>query len=228
MTSDLRGTHAVLFDVDGTLIDSNYLHVQAWSEALEAAGRPVDDARIHRAIGMDSAKLLAELLGEEAESDVGEKAKAKHAKRYKKVAPRLRPFAGARDILKALSERGMTVVLATSAPPDELANLRKALDAEDFISLATSADDVETAKPEPDLIKVALDKAGATPQTAMMIGDAVWDGVAAKRARVPFIGVRSGGRSAAELTEAGAIAVYDDVAQLLRELDSSPLRPLLS
>ena len=218
---------AVLFDVDGTLVDSNYLHIQAWSEALQAVDFPVDDARIHRAIGMDSSKLLDTLLGSQV-ATVGNKAKSVHSKRYKKLTSRLRPFQSAKDLLKAVHDHGVLGVLATSAPPDELAELRKVLDAEEFISLATNADDVETAKPEPDLLHVALDKAGVTANNAVMLGDTVWDGVAAAKAGITFVAVRSGGISAAELREAGAVEVYDDVSHLLRELSSSPLRSLFN
>jgi len=218
---------AVLFDVDGTLVDSNYLHIQAWSEAFDAAGSPVDDARIHRAIGMDSAKLLSSLLGDDAESSIGAKASKKHKKSYRKLAGRLRPFDSSKALLQRLFDGGLQVALVTSAPPDELAELRKALDSDAFVSMATSADDVETAKPEPDLIQVALDRAGVTATDAVMVGDAVWDGVAARRAGVPFIAVLTGGNSVAELTDAGAVAVYENVGELLQKLDTSPLRPLL-
>src|ERR1700712_5200718 len=120
---------AVLFDIDGTLVDSNYLHVQAWSEVLGDLGHPVDDWRIHRSIGMDSKKLLAALLGENADR-IGGQAKAGPQGRYAKLADRLRPFAGARDLLSTVSGRGLQVVLATSAPEEELRNLLQVLDAD--------------------------------------------------------------------------------------------------
>ena len=211
-------TPAVLFDIDGTLVDSNYLHIQAWSEALQHLGHPVDDWRIHRCIGMDSKKLLAELLGDGVER-LGEAAKAEHATRYAELAGRLRTFAGARDLLAAVAGRGLQVVLATSAPEEELRNLLKVLDVDQWTAHITSAEDVETAKPEPRLLEVALDKAAVPPDLAVMIGDAVWDGQAATRAGIPFIGLRSGGISRAELVDAGAVAVYDDAADLLAGLD---------
>jgi len=210
-------TPAVLFDIDGTLVDSNYLHIQAWSEALQHLDHPVDDWRIHRCIGMDSKKLLAELLGDQVDQ-LGEAAKAEHATRYAELAGRLRTFAGARDLLAAVAGRGLQVVLATSAPQDELRNLLKVLDADQWTAHITSAEDVETAKPEPGLLEVALDKAAVPPTLAVMIGDAVWDGEAASRAGIPFIGLRSGGNSRAELSDAGAVAVYDDAADLLAGL----------
>ena len=219
-------TGAVLFDIDGTLIDSNYLHIQAWSEALEKVGRPVDHCRVHRAIGMDSTKLLESLIGDDADGDVGERATRRHSKRYRKLAPRLRKFDGARELLAKVRELGLQVVLATSAKPEELERLLEVLDAERSISAVTSAEDVEQAKPEPDLVVVALQKAGVAADQAILIGDTVWDGEAARRAGVRFIGVLSGGIGAAELLAAGAIAVYDNVQQLLDEFATSAIASL--
>ncbi|RFA08872.1 HAD family hydrolase [Subtercola boreus] len=217
---------AVLFDIDGTLIDSNYLHVFAWSLALNDVGHRVDDWRIHASIGMDSSKLKDELLGADAER-LGEAATDAHSARYADLTGELRPFAGARDLLAACAARGLRVVLATSAPEDELKKLREALDAEDSLHAVTSADDVETAKPEPDVVRVALERAGVDASRAVMVGDTVWDVEAAARAGVSCIGVLSGGIGAAALREAGAVAVYDDVAALLAGFDESPLAALL-
>jgi HAD superfamily hydrolase (TIGR01509 family) len=210
---------AVLFDIDGTLVDSNYLHIEAWGHAFADAGLAVDAWRLHRCMGMDSAKLLETLVGD-APVD---RAKELHTSYYADMRPRLRAFESARELLRELDERGVTVVLATSAPEHELEMLRDVLDLEDAIAVVTSAEDVESAKPDPDIVQVALGKAEAPASEAIMIGDTRWDVEAAARAGVACIGVLSGGISAAELTEAGAIAVYDDVAHLLRELDSSPL-----
>ena len=223
MTAGTPGTQrAVLFDIDGTLVDSNYLHIDAWSRALESVGNPVDAWRIHRGIGMDSSKLLTELLADR-EAELGDAAKDAHTANYAGLTDRLRPFEGARDLLRELHTRGFTVVLATSAPDEELKELRACLDIEDALDAVTSSEDVEQAKPDPDIVKVALDKAGVDAASAVFVGDTVWDAEAAGRAGVDFVGVLSGGISAAELTEAGAIAVYRNVEELLRELDSSPL-----
>jgi HAD superfamily hydrolase (TIGR01509 family) len=218
----------VLFDIDGTLVDSNYLHVAAWSQAFVNAGRPVDDRRTHRAIGMDSAKLLAALL--EIDEDhvdddpTAQRAKSAHRELYRALSHRLRPFTGARDLLRALADRGHRVVLATSAPPDELELLRQVLDVEPFLAGVTSSDDVDTAKPAPDIVRVALGTVGADPADAVFVGDSVWDGAAATRAGVRFVAVRTGGgASDAELREAGAVAISDDVAELLDGLDDGPL-----
>jgi HAD superfamily hydrolase (TIGR01509 family) len=212
---------AVLCDIDGTLVDSNYAHIVAWSRALAEVEVPSDTWRIHRALGMDSDKLLQALLGDEA-SRVGEEAKELHTRYYVEAASGLRPMAGARELVMALTDRGLRVVLATSAPDDELAILRGVLDLDDVVAGMTSASDVEVAKPEPDIVRAALAVAGAEPHEAIMLGDAAWDMRAAAAAGVASVGVRCGGLAAAELLEAGAVAVYDDPASLLEDLGDSP------
>jgi HAD superfamily hydrolase (TIGR01509 family) len=211
---------AVLFDIDGTLVDSNFLHVDAWDRGLADAGIPADAWRIHRAIGMDSSKLL-DAVAAGAPEEATKRAKELHSEYYKQSADRLRHFESAPDLLRELDGRGLRIVLATSAPEDELEILRGVLDVEDALDVVTSAGDVETAKPEPDILEVALSRAEAEPGEALLVGDTVWDVAAAKAAGVDTIGVLSGGVSAAELTEAGAVEVYEDVAELLRRLDES-------
>lgn len=213
---------AVLFDVDGTLVDSNYLHVESWAHAFADVGADVSSWRIHRAIGQDSAKLLDSLLGDKAD-ELGDRAKDLHSQYYKELASRLKPLDGARELLGELSKRGLTIVLATSAPEDELAILTDTLDVDDAIHATTNADDVETAKPDPSIVEVALSKAGVSAGEAIFVGDSVWDCIAASRAGIRTIGLLSGGFSSAELLSAGAIAIYDDPAALLRELSLSPL-----
>jgi HAD superfamily hydrolase (TIGR01509 family) len=177
---------AVLFDIDGTLVDSNYVHVATWSKALAELGHPVDSWRIHRAIGMSG---------------------------------------GARELIQTLTGRGLRIVLATSAPDDELQVLRKVLQAGDADAPATSASDVASAKPEPDIVEAALEKARASASAAIMVGDTVWDVESAARAGVRCVAVCAGGTGALELRDAGAAAVYDDVADLLAQLGASPLAP---
>jgi HAD superfamily hydrolase (TIGR01549 family) len=213
---------AVLFDIDGTLVDTNYLHVDAWLRAFADVGHPVDSWRIHRAIGMDSAKLLEALLGDDADR-LGDDVKERHRIRYAADEDRMRAFTDARALLDELAHRDLRVVLATSSPPEEFAMTTKALDAGDAVMTATTSSDVDTAKPAPDVVQVALEKAGVDPSAAVMVGDAVWDVRAAGDAGVRCIGVRTGGAGAQELLDAGAIAVYDDVAALLAGLDDSPL-----
>lgn len=198
--------------------------MQAWSEAVAAAGRPADDARIHRAIGMDSDLLLEKVLGRDTPDTVTKRAADEHADRYRALTPRLRTFDGARELLHAIHSGGQQVVLATSAPPAELEALLAVLDAGDDIDHVTSGNDVDRAKPDAELIAVALDRAQVPAAEAVLVGDTVWDGEAAARAGVAFVGVLSGGIGRAQLTAAGAVAVYDDVATLLGDLAASPLR----
>lgn len=223
--NDDRTRSAVLFDIDGTLIDSNYLQVQAWSQAFAAAGAPVDDARIHRTIALESRRMLETLLGDRVD-ELSDRAKDLHASFYEGLADRLRPFTGARDLLAAVASHHVGVVLATSAPGNELKLLRAALNAEDTLTAVTSAEDADTAKPAPDLLEAALAKVAVTAANAMMVGDTVWDGQACQAAGVRFVGLLSGGIAEAELRAAGAIAVYDDPNDLLDHLEDSPLATL--
>ena len=213
---DATGT-AVLFDIDGTLVDSNYAHVDAWWRACREAGAPVDAWRVHRAIGMDSAMLLETLLPDESD-DVRSTAKTYHSAYYAEQMPRLRLLPGARDLLCAVAEAGHAVVLATSAPENELARLRELLDAEEWLTAVTSSEDVDDAKPDPGLVQVALDRAGVEADRAVMVGDAMWDVEASGKAGVRCVSVMTGGIGGDELRGAGAAAVYDDAAAVLADL----------
>jgi HAD superfamily hydrolase (TIGR01509 family) len=216
---------AVLFDIDGTLVDSNYLHVHAWCRAFADVGMPVDAWRIHRSIGMDGTTLV-KTLTEGADDDVRSQAKDLHSKYYKENASLLRPLPGARGLLEAVEKLGVQVVLATSAPDDELAILREVLDCDHLVSAMTSSEDVDTAKPRPDIINVALDRAGVEPAHAVFVGDAVWDVEACKRADVVTIALLSGGVSKCELDEAGAHQVFEDALDLCQHLDDTPIAAL--
>lgn len=224
MPTEAPSVEAVLFDIDGTLVDSNYVHVDAWSRAFREAGRAVSSWRIHRCIGMDGSKLLETLVGS-ADSALAAEAKKLHGEYYAAASSDLEILHGARELLAHIDSRGITVVLATSAPESELATLRDLLDVEDSVSIVTSSEDAEVAKPEPDIVAVALERAGVEAARAVMVGDSVWDVEAAGRAGVRAIGLRSGGISKAELVAAGAVAVYDDPADLLANLDSSSILP---
>lgn len=214
MTAEVK---AVLFDVDGTLVDTNYLNAVAWWEALAQAGHDVPMASIHRAIGMGSGRMLDALLPGDRDASADSSIKTSHAALYSVYWPRLRPLPGARRLLQACHDHGLRVVLASSADPRELEVLRAALDCDDAIDAATSSGDVDASKPAPELVQVALGQAGTSPAESVFIGDAVWDAQACQRAGVPCIGVLTGGTSRAELTEAGAVAVYDSPADLLEQ-----------
>jgi HAD superfamily hydrolase (TIGR01509 family) len=214
---------AVLFDVDGTLVDSNYLIVVAWWEAFTQAGHQVPMAEIHRHIGMGSEQMLGELLPDDRDQAADDTISAAHAALYSVYWSRLQPLPGAVELLRACHKQGLRVILASSAGPSEFAVLRAALDADDAIDEATSTEDVEAAKPAPDLVQVALHKAGAEPGQAVFVGDAVWDARACQRAGVPCVGVLSGGVSEAELLEAGAVRAYSDPAAVLDAFPASLL-----
>lgn len=218
---------AVLFDVDGTLVDSNYLHVHAWQRAFASEATPVEAWRIHRCIGMDGSTLVTTLT-DNADEETRNRLTDRHARYYRQTTSMLAPLPGARELLHRVADLGLQVVLATSAPEDELAILRKVLDCDDIVSEVTSSRDVDTAKPEPDIVRAALARAGVTAQHAAFIGDAVWDAEAARRAGVPCIGVLSGGVSSDELHSAGAVAVFENAAQLLDHLDETPIAALRS
>ncbi|WSE56278.1 HAD family hydrolase [Mycolicibacterium sp. ND9-15] len=225
MIGRAKTTSAVLFDIDGTLVDSNYLHVHAWYRAFEEAGHPVEAWRIHRSIGMDGTTLV-KTLATDADTDARERAKDLHSRYYKELAPHLRCLPGARQLLEAVHKLDVRVVLATSAPDEELATLRKVLDSDHMVSAVTSSADVDTAKPQPDIIEVALERAGVTASHAVFVGDAVWDVEACKRAHVDSIGVLTGGVSRGELEKAGAHQVFENPLELCQHLDDTPIAAL--
>ncbi|OBB18945.1 HAD family hydrolase [Mycolicibacterium setense] len=211
---------AVLFDVDGTLVDSNYLHVHAWARAFREENIDVAAWQIHRSIGMDGSSLVTALSGDASEA-VQQRLKDRHSSLYKDRADLIVRLPGARELLHHLAGNGVRVVLASSAPDDELAITRKVLDSDDAIFAATSSKDVDTAKPDPSIVEVALERAGVSADRAVFVGDAVWDGEAATRVDVPFIGLRCGGVADCELEKAGAQAVFDDPHDLLQRLDTT-------
>jgi HAD superfamily hydrolase (TIGR01509 family) len=217
---------AVLLDIDGTLVDTNYFHALAWYRAFRQEGHLVTVTDLHRRIGMGAGEMLDTVLPDRDRSrdDV---LHAAHTEHYAAFLGLMRPLPGARDLLRHLHRRGARVVLATSAPPDELEAMRRSLDVEDALTAVTSAADADHAKPAPDILTAALDAAGIAAPQAIMVGDSRWDVLAAKNAGMPCLGVLTGGTSRAELDDAGALAVYRDPADLLDHLDDSPIGPLL-
>ncbi|MGI5422384.1 HAD family hydrolase [Actinomadura luteofluorescens] len=214
---------AVLFDVDGTLVDTNYLHAATWWQAFLQHGHTVPMADVHRAVGMGSDKLLDHLLPDDRDRDADDGIRTAHTALYAQYWSRLQAFDGAADLLRACSGRGNRVVLASSAAAPELKALRAALDADDAIDEATSGSEVEATKPAPDLVQLALERAAVPAERAVFVGDTRWDVEAARRAGMPCVCVLTGGWSRAELERAGAAAVYDDPRALLDDLDRGPL-----
>jgi HAD superfamily hydrolase (TIGR01509 family) len=205
---------AVLFDVDGTLVDSSYLHALAWSRALAAHGHHPTMAAVHRLIGMGGSELLEQLIGS-ADDDI------EHAWRtnFDQLLPEVRPFDGAAELLAALHERGVTIVLATSSPADLLDTMRAKLDADASIDGVVTSGDTDKAKPHPDIFTVALERSGTTRHHAVVVGDSVWDVAGAARAGLRCVGVETGGYSRGELLDAGAVAVYEGPSALLAGID---------
>ncbi|UMB67990.1 HAD family hydrolase [Mycobacterium paraterrae] len=201
--------NAVLFDVDGTLVDSNYHHVVSWHHAFLDIDQEVPCWQILRLIGRSGDELVSALLGDELADKHGEHLKKLHTNYFVDSAPLVRRLPGTRELLEAIAERGWRSVLATSAGEEELSVLRGALDADDLITAVTSAADAERAKPYPDIVAIALQRVDAQPSEAVFVGDAVWDVHAAKRAEVPVVAVLSGGTARQDLEEAGAAEIYD-------------------
>ena len=218
-----RLPRAVLFDVDGTLVDTNYLHVVTWWQAFAQGGYYVPMRDIHQAIGMGSDQLLDWLLPGDRDKGADSALRTSQAALFATYWSRLRPLPGAVDLLRACKAQGLAVVLASSAGQAESGVLRAALDAEDAIDDATFSGDVERSKPAPDLVQVALEKAAVPPGQAVFVGDTVWDVRSSRKAGVPCIGLLSGGISREELAGAGAAQVFAGPGDLLVRLPDSLL-----
>jgi HAD superfamily hydrolase (TIGR01509 family) len=221
VTDQLRP--GILFDVDGTLADTNYLHTLAWSRALRDADEWAPMNAIHRLIGMGGDQLVPNLLGHESEA-----ATKARPSRYKELIGDARAFPGAHDLLWRLHREGVAVVLATSAPDDELTSLLELLDADEAIDATTSADDVASSKPDPEVFLRAMTIGAIDPERALAIGDSIWDIKAARSAGIGCIAVESGGFSQHELAEVGAVCVYRDVQEVLDQLRTGPIGNLLA
>jgi phosphoglycolate phosphatase-like HAD superfamily hydrolase len=208
----------VIFDVDGTLLDTNYLQVTAWWKAFRERGHDVACADIHRAIGLSSDDLITRVLGRPDPS-----VSAAHSRYIAPYLGRIRPLAGAPDLLRATARRGLSVVLATSAKDEELDLMLDALGARDVLDTVVSSGDVDQAKPDPEIVNQALEESGTDPGQAVMVGDTVWDVLAAQRAGLPCVGLLSGGISEEELRSAGAAETYPGPAALLGKLESSAI-----
>lgn len=212
-----------LFDIDGTLADTTYLHVVAWRRAFLDSGLDVAAAAIHARIGMGASQLMRDLVGEER-PDV----KEGWRRHFDELKPEIRAFPHAGDLLREVARRGGKVVLASSSEKDDVEALVDAIGAGDAVGGVTSAGDVDEAKPSPEVFQVALDEAGGDRKAALVVGDTVWDVQASSEAGMGCVCLRSGGISTSELDEAGALAVYRDPADLLEHLDASPLGHLLA
>lgn len=217
---------SLLFDLDGTLIDSVYQHVVAWREALEEVGVELSVWRIHRRIGMSGGLFVNALqreLGSAFRPEVVTRLPQLHAAAYERQFGSVRPLPGARDLLAALTAAGRPWGIATSG------SARGARPALELLGLPSDTpmitrDDVAHAKPDPDLFVAAAERLGVDVADAVVVGDSIWDLLAARRARALGVGVLSGGYGREELERAGAYRVYEDPADLLRHLDEIGVR----
>ncbi|WP_284987438.1 HAD family hydrolase [Arthrobacter sp. fls2-241-R2A-172] len=213
-------TRAVLFDVDGTLIDSSYFHAMAWWQAFRREGLDIEMSAIHRRVGMGGDKLIQSLVPD-CTDEMQEDLKSAHGAVFSTFWPTLRPFDSACDLLAACSNAGLAVGLASSAQERDLDVSRHLLDAGSSIDAWTSSDDAEESKPAPDILMACLEKLGVDPEDAVFVGDAVWDVKAGAAIGVPVVALTCGGISEAELRDAGAAEVYDNPQQLLEHLETS-------
>jgi HAD superfamily hydrolase (TIGR01509 family) len=209
---------AVLLDVDGTLVDTSWFHVVAWWRVFQEAKEQVTMARIHPLIGMGASDLIEKAIGRR-DDDL----KERHADEFDRFLDEIRAFPKAGDLLRELDKRGFQVALCTSAQKAHREPMVQAIDADDAITEIVDGDDVERAKPEPDVFAAALERLDADPRRTVVIGDTPWDIEAAKRIDVPTVAVLTGGWRREDLERAGAIAVYEDPAELLASLDDIDL-----
>jgi HAD superfamily hydrolase (TIGR01509 family) len=213
-----------ILDIDGTLVDTNYQHAIAWYRAFRQHGIVLPIWRIHRHIGMGGDQLIGALTDEQTEEDQGDDIRSSEKTLYFQLIDEVQPMKGSRELIEQLKARGHSVVLASSAKQDEVDHYLDLLDARELADDWTTSADVESTKPAPDLVSAALEKAGASPDDAVMVGDTTWDVEAAAKAGVPTLTVRTGGFGADELEAAGAKAVFESVVELCERLDQTPLR----
>jgi HAD superfamily hydrolase (TIGR01549 family) len=211
-----------IFDIDGTLIDTNYQHALSWYRALRARSFIVPVWQIHRAIGMGSDRVVSALLDEQVEIEHGDELRDAEGTQYEQLIGEVEPMSGAHDLLAELKERGHTIILASSAAESDIEHYLGLLDANGLVDGYTTSADVKQSKPEADIVHAAIERAGGGE--AVMIGDSTWDCKAASRAEIPSIGVLTGGFSEQELTEAGASVVFDSVDHLREHLHDVSLR----
>lgn len=215
---------AVLFDIDGTLVDSVDLHARAWQEALARFGKNVEYDAVRSQIGKGGDQLLPELLGEDELERFGEELEEYRAGLYQRsYLPWVKPFPGARELLARLKQSGGLIGLASSCHRTELGYYLRLVGGAAFVDAVSTADDAERSKPFPDVFEACLDKLGVETGEAIAVGDSPYDVEAAARAGLRTVGLLSGGFPERALEAAGCVAIYPDAAELLARLDTSPL-----
>lgn len=219
----MKSSGAVFLDLDGTLVDTTYLHTYAWWRALDDAGEGIPMADVHPLIGMGSTELLTTLLGHSDDS-ISEA----HGRYFAGLHPLVRALPGADDLVRRLHASGTEVVVVTSAKERDLGALLGALTSRTEIDRVIHGEEADRAKPAPDLFEMALERVGQDPSACLALGDAVWDIQAAAKANLSCIGLLTGGVDRHALQAAGALAVYRNCAELLDEWEASPLPALAS
>ena len=223
------GRTAFLFDLDGTLVDSVYQHVLAWRAAMAGVGIELAVWRIHRRIGMSGGLMANAILretGHKVTKEEADRLVRLHAEAYARLTEQIRPLPGARELLQYLTETGTPWAIATSARIDSARPTLEQLGVPSSVPIITR-DQVEHAKPDPDLFLAAADRLGVSIHESVVVGDSVWDLLAARRARALGVGLLSGGYGKEELASAGAYRIYQDPADLLRHLDEVGVRAVL-
>ena len=211
-----------IFDVDGTLVDTNYQHALAWYRAFRRFDITLPLWQLHRGIGMGGDNFVAHVAGEEVEKQYGSQLREAWSAEFDEFIGEVQPFAAARPLLAEIKKRGFKLVLASSGKAEHVEAFLDLIGGRDLADAWTTSDDVESSKPSPDLVSAALSKVEGA--SGCMVGDSVWDVVAAAKLGVPTVGVLTGGFSREELTDAGAVRVFDSLGAMLDELDTTPFR----
>jgi HAD superfamily hydrolase (TIGR01509 family) len=212
---------AAILDIDGTLVDTNYHHALAWYRAFRQHEIVLPLYRIHRHIGMGGDQLVAALCGHDVEEKKGDDIRAAEGPLYMAMIDEVEPLSGARELIAELKESGHSVVLASSAKAQEVEHYLDLLEARDLADGWTTSADVDATKPEPDLVKAAIEKAEG--DEAVMVGDSTWDCEAAKRAGIETVAVLTGGFSEQELRDAGASVIFESIDELRDRIGETPL-----
>lgn len=219
---------AIIFDIDGTLLDSVDLHARAWQEAFQHFGHEIPFDQIRSQIGKGGDQLLPEFLSQDEIKQRGKEIETYRGDLFKrKYLSQVKPFPCVRDLFLKVKSEGQKVALASSAKGDELENYEKIAHIDDLVEVETSSADAKRSKPHPDIFEAALERLGDSvkPQDVIIVGDSPHDAEAAKRAGVRTVGVRCGGFPEEDLRKAGCIAIYDGPEDLLRQYDQTPLAP---
>jgi HAD superfamily hydrolase (TIGR01509 family) len=211
-----------ILDIDGTLVDTNFQHAIAWYRAFRQLEVVLPVWQVHRHIGMGGDQMVPALAGDDFEAEHGDEVREIETERYLELIDEVEPLPGARTLIERLKEAEHTVVLASSAKQDDVDHYLELLDARELADGWTTSSDVEATKPQPDLVRTALEQADSEPENAVLVGDSTWDCEAAKRAGVGTIAVLTGGFSTEELINGGASAVFESVEDLLNRFDETP------